>query len=107
MHVLRRLWKEEDGFLASIDYTLISTLLLIATIAGAVTFRDALVQELGDLGLAIGFLNQSYGFSGATVGAFNSASSLYNDNLDNCVAADPANNPPACMNVSQPASTSG
>ena len=108
MHVLHRLWSEEEGFIASVDFTLFSTIALIGTIVGAVAYRDALVQELGDLGLAIGFLDQGYIFTGATVGAFGGASSFFFDRPDDCNgAADPAGSPPACIDVSRPAATNG
>ena len=116
-----QLWRDERGFVASADLILISTILLLGVIVGLVTVRDQIVQELGDLGSAVGNLNQSYSFSGFTgtdelgnpVGTV--AGSRFVDQSDLCdngglEGSDPSNGdaagqPPNCISVTIPAST--
>ncbi|MFO0902752.1 MAG: hypothetical protein U0939_07115 [Pirellulales bacterium] len=57
---LQRLWRDERAFVVSSELILISTIAVIGLIVGLATYRDALVQELGDTGAAIGAVNQSY-----------------------------------------------
>ena len=63
----KRLWGDEFGFIVSTDLLLISSILVIGLLVGLVSLRDQIVQELGDLGVAVGNLNQSYSFAGQTV----------------------------------------
>ena len=60
MNVLRRFWNDECGAALSIELILISTIVVIGMIVGLATFRDAVVQELGDAAMGIGVLNQTY-----------------------------------------------
>lgn len=64
---VRRLWGDESGFVVSSDLILISTILVIGLLAGLVTLRDQIVQELGDVAMAVGNLNQSYSVEEHTV----------------------------------------
>ena len=108
MHVLSRLWHDEEGVIASTDFILFATIALIGTIAGAVAYRDAVVQEMGDVSLAIGVLNQSYSFSATTIGGITVGGSSFTDNTDNCnTQTDPVGAAPACIDVGRPAATSG
>ena len=63
----KRLWGEEAGFIVSTDLILISALLVIGLLVGLVSLRDQIVQELGDVAVAVGNLNQSYSFAGHSV----------------------------------------
>lgn len=56
----RKLWRDECGALAGADYILALTILVIGGITGLVTVRDAAVQNLGDIAVALESLNQSY-----------------------------------------------
>jgi len=56
----RNLWRDECGALAGADYILALTILVIGGIAGLVTVRDAAVQNLGDIAVALESLDQSY-----------------------------------------------
>lgn len=58
---LKKLWNDERGFVNSMELILIATLAVLGLIVGLVTLRDAVTQELGDTGAAVGQLNQSYG----------------------------------------------
>ena len=56
----RSLWRDECGALAGADYILALTILVIGGITGLVTVRDAAVQNLGDIAVALESLDQSY-----------------------------------------------
>ena len=56
----RDLWCDECGALAGADYILALTILVIGGITGLVTVRDATVQNLGDIAVALESLDQSY-----------------------------------------------
>ncbi|MEX1039615.1 MAG: hypothetical protein WDZ51_03220 [Pirellulaceae bacterium] len=55
-----QLWHDERGFVQSAELVLIGTLAVIGLIVGLAAFRDGAVQELGDSGVAVGQLDQSY-----------------------------------------------
>lgn len=57
---LRALWDDEDGFLGSSDYILLSTIVVIGAVCGLATMRDAVVQNLGDIAIALATVDQSY-----------------------------------------------
>jgi Flp pilus assembly pilin Flp len=62
--MLKQLWNDETGFIVSAELILIATLLVIGLIVGMSEVQHAVVEELGDVGEAIGSLNQSYLFTG-------------------------------------------
>ena len=70
--MLKRLWRDESGFVNTTDLILASTILVMGMIVGLVSLRNQVVQELSDTGSAVGNLNQSFHYSSRTVisGAF-------------------------------------
>ncbi|MDA0832376.1 MAG: hypothetical protein O2955_08480 [Planctomycetota bacterium] len=102
--MLRKLWNDEAGFIVSAELVLVATILVIGMIVGLSEVQHAVVQELGDVGEAIGSVNQSYGYTGFSAkksglkGGIKSftAGSLFNDITDDCdnnqcdLACDPA-----------------
>ena len=54
--MLQRLWYDENGFLVSSELVLIATLLVIGLIVGLSEIQHGVVQELNDVGDAIGIL---------------------------------------------------
>ena len=64
MKLLRKLWNDEAGFIISAELVLVATIVVIAMIVGLVCVRNQVVQELIDVGLAIGNINQSYAYGG-------------------------------------------
>jgi hypothetical protein len=62
--MLRTLWADEAGFVISAELALIGTLLVIGMVVGLAEVQNAVVNELNDVGDAIGSLNQSYFFHG-------------------------------------------
>ena len=107
MKLLNALWRDEAGVMNSAELILISTLLIIGSIVGLATFRDQVVQEFGDLGLAVGNINQSYSYDDVEVEitidgtdyTFTAAGSNYADLADFCEEAPVAGQPPACISV--------
>lgn len=62
--MLTQLLHDESGFIVSAELVLIATILVIGLVVGLSEVQHAVVQELNDVGDAIGSLNQSYCFSG-------------------------------------------
>ena len=102
--MLSKLWREESGVMATSELILMSTIIVIGVIVGLSTFRNHMVQELGDMSAAVAGLNQSYSFSGATVGGFTVAGSSFTDATDFCDTGDAANIGAQCIDVGVAAS---
>jgi hypothetical protein len=87
-NIAKTLWGDESGFIVSTDLILISSILVIGLLVGLVSLRDQIVQELGDVSVAVGNLNQSYSFAGQTVTfggfTFTVAGSNFADASDFC-----------------------
>jgi len=66
MNLMRQLWQDEAGVIVSSEIILIMLLLVFGLIAGMVSLRDGVAQELGDTSLMVNSLNQSYEFAGHT-----------------------------------------
>ncbi len=101
--LLKRLWRDETGFLASTDLILLTVILTLGMIVGLTAFRDQVVQEFGDLATAVGRLNQSYQYQGCGEEGVTDhwvAGSDYTDEPDFCEVADVADQPPAGISVS-------
>lgn len=64
MKMIRRLWKDEAGFIVSAELVLCSTILVIGMIVGLVSIRNQVVEELVDVGQAIGCISQSFAYGG-------------------------------------------
>ena len=88
--MFKTLWNDEAGVILSAELVLIGTILVVGMIVGLVELQCSVVDELNDLGEAIGSVNQSYitsglssykkrgGIKGATVG------SVFTDRVDTC-----------------------
>jgi hypothetical protein len=91
------LWLDVRGGLAPIDSILVTSLTAIGAMIGLAVIRDAVVQEMGDVAVALDNVDQS--FSGtivhATLGTLWSAS--FSD--DAATLSDPAGAEPACLDV--------
>jgi len=101
MKVLMQLWRDDLGFIVSAELVLVATILVIGMIVGLATVRDQVVQELGDFGLAIGQVNQSFSWSGITGHTSSVAGSAFTDTGDFCddAEAQTAGTPPACIAI--------
>jgi hypothetical protein len=111
MQVLRKLWADEAGFIVSAELVLVATMLVIGMIVGLTILRNQVVQELGDLAMAIGMISQGYWYPGVEKDDGTSIfaqtdGSNYEDALDACQTAtasqDPDGEPPAGISVTSP-----
>ncbi len=108
MNMLTNFWNDEAGFVVSSELVLIGTILVLGVVVGLATVRDQVVQELGDLALAISNINQSYSFSGVTGHTSSTAGSIFDDELDFCDSnTDTAATEPACISVQITATNEG
>ena len=92
--MVRQLLNDEAGFIVSAELVLVATILVIGMVVGLSEIQHAVVQELGDVGDAIGRVNQSFGYTGFSaeksvlvgVGAQKSftAGSIFADVSDDC-----------------------
>lgn len=55
-----RLWREETGATSPAALLLLVTIVVLGAIVGLATLRDQIVQEFGDVGIALESLDQSY-----------------------------------------------
>lgn len=87
--MLRKLWRDEAGFIISSELILVATILVIGMIVGLASVRDSVVGELADVAEAIGAINQSYSFHGL-IGHGNivTAGSTFIDAPDFCEHTD-------------------
>lgn len=91
MNLALRLWRDERGAASAASLMLLVTIVALGAIVGLTTFRDQVVQELGDLATAITSLDQS--FAAGSLGTYVDPGPLFSDT---------SNAPPACMSVTQP-----
>jgi hypothetical protein len=84
LHLLGSLWQDESGFVGSSETVLLGTILIIGSIAGLVTVRDAVTTELGDLATGLLRMNQSYSYEPVVTDCGTVAGSIYLDRSDFC-----------------------
>jgi Flp pilus assembly pilin Flp len=99
MNTLQHFWNDESGVVVSAELILVVTILVIGMVVGLTSLRDQVIQELGDVALAIASVNQSFSFSGATGHHSSTAGSIFVDFLDDCDGPDTAGAEPACIEV--------
>jgi hypothetical protein len=87
MSLLKTLWRDERGMVYSMDVILVSTILLLGTIAGLVCLRNQVLLELEDVANAVGSLDQSYSYTSRTITSNSGSFSAY-------VAGGSYTNPP-------------
>lgn len=81
---------DEAGVILSAELVLICTILVIGVIVGLSEVQDAVVNELNDVGEAIGSLNQSYYYHGQSSSSHHgklksfAAGSAFGDRIDSC-----------------------
>ncbi len=85
---MQKLWKDDAGFVVSVELVLISTIAVIGLITGLTAVRDGVVSELSDTAGSIQDLNQSYSYNGVTGHSASTAGSDFVDALDFCDSVD-------------------
>jgi Flp pilus assembly pilin Flp len=88
LNVMRKLWKNEGGFVISVELILIVTILVIGLVSGWTMLRDAVLGELHDTAKAIGNVDQSFAVSGANFDTALGASSAGFGFIDATEAGD-------------------
>jgi hypothetical protein len=63
-----RLWDDDAGALLATEWVVIATIMVLGLIPGLVAVRQGTLSELTEFGNATMALNQSYSFSGQTLG---------------------------------------
>ena len=99
MTMFKSLWEDQSGAIISAELILVVTILILGMVVGLTTLRDQVIQELGDVAIAIASVNQSYSFSGVTGHHSSSAGSVFIDLLDECDGPDTSGAEPACISV--------
>jgi len=64
--VLLKLWRDDSGALLSFEWILLATILVLALVVGLKSVQQAVLNELEDLAGAIGDINQTYTYGGAS-----------------------------------------
>ena len=64
MRWLRGLWTDDAGFIVSAELVLVATIVVISMVVGLTCIRNQVVQELIDVGQAIGCVCQTYAYTG-------------------------------------------
>lgn len=87
---MRKLFRDETGFIVSAELMLIITLMFCMAAVGWAAVRDALVNELNDVSHAIGAVSQSYSVTGFEKAKYNGKPHArcsgfgFNDDIDEC-----------------------
>jgi hypothetical protein len=103
MTLFRKLHHDTAGVAVSTEMILLMMILVFGGIAGNVSLRDAVTQEVADTGLAINNINQSYSYAGNTiVGVGTVSGSEFADESDENDGADTTNEEPAGLSVEAP-----
>jgi hypothetical protein len=109
MTLMQKLLKDVNGLALSTELILLMMILVFGVIAGNVSLRDAVNQEVADTGLAINNIDQSYSYAGNTnaVTGDTVAGSTFDDESDVNDGADTANTAPAGLLLELPAAAAG
>lgn len=62
--MLMKLYRDEHGVILSAEIVLVATILVLGLIVGLVELQCGVVDELNDIGEALGSMNQSYVVAG-------------------------------------------
>ena len=87
MKTLIRLWRDVRGEATIVATTLLYAILVFGATVGLITLRDQIVQEFGDLAVALDSLDQSFSIDGGA--SFTDSVSL----------TDPADAEPAGISI--------
>ena len=92
--IWRQFWRDEVGFVVSSELILAATILVIGSVVGLGTMRDAVMAELADVGGAIGDIDHSFSFGAVTTSCGTVNGSIFVDQPDFCEI--PGNNDRVC-----------
>ena len=97
MCVTKWLWRDENGFIVSSELVLLASVILIPMLVGMQSVRNSVVQELGDVGEALGNVVQTYSYQGVAGHYSVAFGSQFYDLADQCERQWGNNN--NCLNV--------
>jgi len=63
MQIARQFWSDQEGSVSPFATVLMVTILVIGIIPGISTLRDHIVQNYGDVAVALESLDQSYSYT--------------------------------------------
>ncbi|MFO0902719.1 MAG: hypothetical protein U0939_06950 [Pirellulales bacterium] len=86
--MLKKLWKDEAGFVVSAELILIATIAVIGLVVGLAAVRDGVTSELSDVAGAIQDVNQSYDINGVVGHSAATAGFGFQDDTDFCDSND-------------------
>lgn len=101
MNGWRMLWRDQRGAVGAASVVLTYAILVLGAIVGLVVLRNGVVQELGDLAVALRHLDQSFSF---TVGT---TPHQYIDTETNSLQDNAGDDLPAGMKLTPPAKWGG
>ena len=84
MNIASALYEDEAGFIVSAELVLVATICVIGMVVGLSEVAWGVNEELEDTGSAIGSVNQSFAYRGASGYKGIVAGSYYGDNYDMC-----------------------
>lgn len=84
MNVLAQLHRDDAGFIVSAELVLVSTITVIGLVVGLAEVNNGVIEELEDVGSAIGAVNQSYHVSGHSGHKACTYGFSFRDKYDNC-----------------------
>lgn len=102
MKLIAHLWRDQRGGVPVVSLILIYVIVVLGVTVGLITFRDQVVQEYGDVSVALDHLDQSWS---VTVGEGDEAVTIgYEDEPS---LEDPVNAEPAGLSVQEPPKAEG
>ena len=64
--MLKNLWNDEAGFTVALELILVAVILVIGIVTGLSAVRNAVIEELAELGKAVLAIDNSYSVGGST-----------------------------------------
>ena len=96
-----KLWNDDCGALIATEWVFVATILVLGSITGLISVRQAVITELESFADAVGSLSQAYSFSGQANCESSTAGSWYVDTAlsipIHSTPAGPAANPPTSL----------
>jgi hypothetical protein len=105
IRILKRLWRDRSGTTSPAALILLTTIVILGAIVGLVTVRDYIVQEFGDVAVALDRIDQSYSYD---LGRDLNADMDFTDPgefqlicsfTDTSILTDPLDAAPACLDL--------
>ena len=98
--MLKKLWNDEAGAIVSAEIVLVATILVIGLVTGLTSLRDGVIEELADVGKAIGNVDQSYTVGGSQSHSSATPSFGFQDAADYCDGANSTGTNSRCLVIS-------